>query len=118
MRFSIEFYETAAGRPVVQEELDDVEQRNPVLFDLLVAGFAKLRYREYHRPPLCMPLGNGLFELRAGDKDIARAAWFFQSGGRIVVVHIFEKKTPKTPKAALDLARRRMADYLARHRPH
>jgi phage-related protein len=55
-----------------------------------------------------------LFELRVGHKDIARAAWFFQAGQRIVVVRCFVKKSQKTPPAELTLAHRRMAEYLSR----
>lgn len=114
MDFAVELYETAEGRPVVEEELDAIEGSMPVLYDLLIAGLDKLRRREYHRPPLCEPLGGGLFELRVGHKDTARAAWFFQSGQRIVVVHCFVKKSRKTPPADLALAHKRMAEYLGR----
>ncbi|MBX7232835.1 MAG: type II toxin-antitoxin system RelE/ParE family toxin [Caldilineales bacterium] len=114
MEFSVEFYETADGRPVVEDELENLEGTAPVLYDLLVAGLNKLRRREYHRPPLCEPLGGGLFELRVGRKDIARAAWFFQSGQRIVVVRCFVKKSRKTPPGELELARKRMTEYLSR----
>jgi phage-related protein len=55
-----------------------------------------------------------LFELRVGHKDIARAAWFFQAGQRIVGVRCFVKKSQKTPPAELTLAHRRMAEYLSR----
>lgn len=61
-----------------------------------------------------MPLGDGLFELRVGHKDIARALWFFQAGQRIVAVRCFVKKTQKTPPGELDMARKRMAEYLSR----
>ena len=114
MEFTVELYETPDGRPVVEEELETIERTIPVLYDLLVAGLSKLRLREYHRPPLCEPLGGGLFELRVGRKDIARAAWFFQAGQRIVVVRCFVKKSRKTPQGELDLAAKRMVEYLNR----
>lgn len=114
MEFTVELYETPDQKPIVEDELDAIERTIPVLYDLLVAGLNKLRRREYHRPPLCEPLGDGLFELRVGRKDIARAAWFFQAGQRIVVVRCFVKKSQKTPANELELARRRMAEYLGR----
>ncbi len=46
MEFTVEFYEMADGRPVVADELDDLESTAPVLYDLLVAGLNKLRRRE------------------------------------------------------------------------
>ena len=114
MEFTVELYETPDGRPVVEEELETIERTIPVLYDLLVSGLNKLRRREYHRTPLCDSLGGGLFELRVGRKDIARAAWFFQAGQRIVVVRCFVKKSQKTPPVELELAHRRMAEYLGR----
>jgi len=99
---------------VVEEKLESLEQENPTLHVLLVTGLNKLRHREYHRPPLCESLGDGLFEVRVGRKDIARAAWFYVQGQRIVVVHCFVKKTQKIPEKALVTARRRMADYQQR----
>ena len=115
MEFTIELYETPDGQAVVAEELEAIERRTPVLHDLIVAGLNKLRRRAYHRPPLCEPLGGGLYELRVGRKDIARAAWFFREGQRIVVVRCFVKKSQKTLKNELNLAQNRMAEYLARH---
>ncbi len=114
MNFSVELYETPDGKPVVEDELDELEHQNPTLHALLVAGINKLRQREYHRPPLCEPLGDGLFEVRVGRKDIARGAWFYVQGQRIVVVHCFVKKTQRTPAAALELARRRKSEYQVR----
>ena len=114
MEFSIELYESPDGRLVVEEELETIERSTPVLYDLLVAGLNKLRRREYHRPPLCKPLGSGLFELRVGRKDIARAAWFFQAGQHIVVVRCLVKKSQKMPQSELELAHKRMAEYLGR----
>jgi phage-related protein len=114
MEFTVELYETPDGRPVVEAELEAIESKAPVLYDLLVAGLNKLRPRENHRPPLCESLGHGLFELRVGRKDIARAVWFFQAGQRIVVVRCFVKKSQKAPPAELELAQRRMAEYLSR----
>lgn len=114
MDFIVEFYETAAGQPVVQEELLTIKAQTPSLYALLIAGLSKLRNRDYHGPPFCVSLGGGLFEMRVGREDTARAFWFFRRGRRIVVVRCFVKKSRRTPPGELELARRRMADYLAR----
>lgn len=114
MDFTVELYETAAGQPVVQEELLAVKSLTPSLYALLLAGLGKLRTRAYHGPPFCVSLGEGLFEMRVGREDTARAFWFFRKGRRIVVVRCFVKKSRKTPPGELELARRRMADFLAR----
>ncbi|HQY91136.1 type II toxin-antitoxin system RelE/ParE family toxin [Caldilinea sp.] len=117
MEFSIELYEASDGQPVVEEEMDELQQQNPALHALLVAGLNKLRRRDYHRPPLCEPLGDGLFEVRVGRKDIARGVWFYLQGQRIVIVRCFVKKTQKTPEKELAVARERRAEYERRHSP-
>lgn len=114
MRFSIELYETKDGQPVVENELEAIERTSPILHALLMAGLNKLKRREFHRLPLSSPIGDGLFELRVGHKDIARGLWFFQHSQRIVVVHCFIKKSQKTPSGDLELARKRMNEYLSR----
>ena len=49
-----------------------------------------------------------LWEIRAKGADgIARAVYVTATGRRVVVLHAFVKKTQKTPKAALDIARKR-----------
>ena len=54
------------------------------------------------------PLGNKLWELRITGRDgIARAIYVTASGQRVVIVRIFVKKTRKTPRQELELARQR-----------
>lgn len=59
--------------------------------------------------PLIRPMGGGLFEVRTDlpDKKIARVL-FCAHEGEMVLLHGFIKKTQKTPKADLDLAKKRM----------
>jgi phage-related protein len=42
-----------------------------------------------------------------GKDGIARAAYVTATGQRVVVVHVFRKKTPKTPRREIDIAVRR-----------
>lgn len=68
-----------------------------------------------HGPDLRMPhsraMGDGLFEVRPrGREGIGRALYCFALGRRIVVLHAFIKKTPKSPEKELSLARKRMKE--------
>jgi len=58
--------------------------------------------------PVCRPMGDGLYEVRTnlGDKKIARVLFFFKNG-KMVLLHGFIKKTQKTPKQDLELAKKR-----------
>lgn len=50
-----------------------------------------------------------LWELRAkATEGIARGLYVTATGRRVVVLHVFVKKSQKTPRRALDIARERM----------
>ncbi len=52
-----------------------------------------------------------LWELRAkADEGIARGLYVALAGRRVVVLHVFVKKTQKTPRAAIDVALARMKE--------
>ena len=55
----------------------------------------------------------GLFELRVKSKEgIARVFYCTKIGKRIVMLHVFVKKTQKTPQKELKLASQRMKEVL------
>lgn len=59
----------------------------------------------YVREPYVKPLGNKLWEMRLkGPAGIARAIYMTVVDRRIVVLHVFTKKTQKTPSSAIDKA--------------
>ena len=61
--------------------------------------------------PHTRTMGTGLFEIRAHGRDsIARALFCTLVDKQIVILHVFIKKTPKTPVADLQLARKRLKD--------
>ncbi|TNH09117.1 type II toxin-antitoxin system RelE/ParE family toxin [Testudinibacter sp. TR-2022] len=61
------------------------------------------------KEPKVRDLGNGLKELRTTAQDgIGRSFFFFHIQKRIFVVHALHKKTQKTPKQDLELAKTRM----------
>jgi phage-related protein len=58
-------------------------------------------------------LDGKLGELRAkAQEGIARGIYVTASGRRVVVLHVFAKKTQKTPRRALEIARERMKQVL------
>lgn len=80
MEFSVEFYQTAAGRCPVQEFLKELKESDPGDFVAVLAGLAKLRDRRYHAEPLSKALGDGLFELRHVGKLNTRGNLVFHEG--------------------------------------
>jgi phage-related protein len=60
------------------------------------------------REPYVRHLEEPVWEMRMRGKDgIARAAYVTATGWRVVVVHVFAKKTRKTPRREIDTALRR-----------
>lgn len=68
-----------------------------------------------HGPDLGLPftraMGKGLFEIRAkGHAGIARGLFCTVTRNKIVILHVFIKKTNETPKKELDLGIKRMKE--------
>ena len=106
MAWSIEYYNTDVERNIL-ELPKGLLSRYFRLADLMIE----------FGPNLGMPhsrsLGEGLFELRVKSKEgITRAFFCAEAHKRIVVLHVFIKKTQKTPGKELQLARRRMREIL------
>ncbi len=58
--------------------------------------------------PYVKHLEGPIWEMRMRGKDgIARAAYITASDRRVIVVHVFRKKTQKTPRREIDLALKR-----------
>ncbi|HEX3717205.1 MAG TPA: type II toxin-antitoxin system RelE/ParE family toxin [Verrucomicrobiae bacterium] len=114
MEFTVEFYETDAGRCPVREFLGELKASDAGDFAAVLAGLAKLRSRQYHREPLSKALGDGLFELRHVGKLNTRVLWFFMKGRRIVAVHGIRNKGQTIPARDLETARARRSDWLER----
>jgi len=114
MDFTVEFYETQAGRCPVRDLLEEMKRSDPDDFAAVVAGLAKLRDRRYHGEPLSKALGDGLYELRHVGNLNTRVLWFFMKGRRIVALHGIRNKAQAIPRRDLQTARERMHDWQTR----
>ena len=116
MEYELIFYTDERGNSPIDQFLEDLGRSHPVLLQQARIGIGKLRHRNNHGFPLTKAIGDGLYELRVGGKDIVRVLWFFVAGARIVLVEAFVKKTADLPEVNRARALRRRADHLARHR--
>ena len=117
MEFEIEFYETGTGRSPFREFLDRLKETDPDDFAIIMAGMAKIRHREYHRPPLSKPIGGDLFELRHVGKLNTRVIFFFAKGQRIITVHGIRNKARVISRRDLEVALERKRDWIKRNMP-
>ena len=65
------------------------------------------------REPYVKHLEGPLWEMRMKGRDgIARAAYVTATGRRVVVVHVFGKKTQRTPRREIELALKRAKEVV------
>ena len=65
------------------------------------------------REPYSSFLEDGIFELRTiKGNNIARILYFFVIGKKIILTHGFMKKTQKTPRNQIELAKKYRNEYL------
>jgi len=63
--------------------------------------------------PHTKSIENGLFELRVKSKEgIARVFFCTKVGKKIIMIHSFIKKSQKTPKKEIEIAKTRMSEVL------
>lgn len=114
MQFSVEFYENKDKKCPVQEFLDRLKKTDPDDFTAVMAGLAKLRNGQYHRPPLSKPIGGGLFELRHVGKLNTRVLYFFMKGRKIIAVHGIRNKDWEIPNQDRKVSLIRKQDWFTR----
>ena len=113
MQFHVEFYETEDGKIPTNEFLNSLDPK----MNAKMVGLMEILEEKGNllRDPYSSPLEDGIFELRAVQgSNITRALYFFYIEGRIIITHGFVKKTQKTPRAQIELAKKYRADFLKR----
>lgn len=112
--FEIHFYTLSDGTSPVKDFLDslDIKMRAKMVWtiNLLKNNGTNLRlpYSEF--------LEDGIFELRAKQgSNITRVLYFFFDGKKVVLTNGFVKKTQKTPKKQIALAKKYREDWKSKH---
>lgn len=111
--FEVEFYEKANGDIPVENFLNslDIKMRNKILMILNVLQEKGNQLRE----PYSKHLEDGIFEVRGKiGNDILRVLYFFYYNEKIILTNGFIKKTQKTPKKEIDLAKKYRKEYIER----
>jgi len=94
----------------VASELDDLPDDIRARFYRIVELFETFGPSQVREPHI-KHLEDKLWVMRMKRRDgIARAIYLAAHGQRLVVDQAFIKKTPRTPRGALELARRRAAE--------
>jgi phage-related protein len=110
-QWKVEFYQFPNGNsPALDWYLDQeapIKAKFARIFELLQEHGISVG------KPYVAPLEDKLYEIRVEyDTNIYRTIYFAYTGRRFILLHGFQKKTQKTPKKELDLAKDRMKMFL------
>jgi phage-related protein len=101
------FYRTQTGNEPVREWLKSLpaELRKEIGSDV-----EQVQWRWPVGKPLVEGFGRGLFEVRTSSDGNIYRVLFCLDGSTMVLLHGFKKKSRRTPKPDLDLARKRQKE--------
>ena len=107
------FYEKKNGACPVEDFISDLDLKMRVkmigLLEILEDKGNMLR------EPYSKHLDDGIFEIRCKvGNNITRVLYFFYYEGKIILTNGFVKKTQKTPKKEIELAKERRKDFVER----
>jgi phage-related protein len=111
--WSIVFYTDERGNEPVREFLRSLDLRAQARFTWSIE---QLRLRNVQaREPLVRHIEGRIWELRReSTTNIYRLFYAFLSSRRILFLHGFRKKSQRTPRREIEMASRRLADFIAR----
>lgn len=113
--YTIEFYTTESGKKPVKDFIFTLNEK------LQAKVLKDLDLLEVNGPILRMPyskhIKDGIYELRTKESsNITRILYFFYVGRKIILTNGFIKKTSKTPKNEIELAKKYRVDYERKHK--
>ena len=111
--WTIVFYTEDSGTSPVQDFLKNLDTKTQARFAWAIQQLCERNVKA--REPLVRHLEGKLWELRIeSSTNIYRLIYFFFSGQRIVFLHGFQKKTQKTPRNEIEIALRRLDNFIKR----
>ena len=104
--FEVKFFKQTSGKEPVREWLKELD---PLDRKLIGEDIKTVQWGWPLGMPLVRNLKNGLWEVRTTLNNRIARVIFCTKAGNIVLLHGFIKKTQKTPKDDIALAKRRMS---------
>jgi len=110
-QYKIRYYSKVSGEEPVKDFVEKLSVKSQQKFYAKACVLLKALGPKVPMPH-AKPLGNGIYELRIQHgSDTFRVVYFFYNE-YAVLTNAFKKKTTKTPKEELDLARKRRKEIL------
>ncbi len=105
MMWAVEFLDTGVEAAMTALPADMQASFTRIVSLIETVGLERVR------APYVKHLEGPIWEMRMSGRDgIARAAYVTMRGKRVVVVHVFVKKTQKTPRREIDYALKRATE--------
>ena len=112
-KFNVLFYEEENGKRPVEEFMLKLDLKMRAKLSGLINVLSEKG--NALREPYSKQLEGGIFELRCSvGNNITRVLYFFYHEGKIVLTNGFIKKTQKTPRKEIELAKNRRKKYIER----
>ena len=112
MDWRVVYFREASGRSPVESFIDGLAMGEKVE---TVVGIDMLKSHGISvGRPWVAPLGKGLWELRIRTRRQLRILYFLHTEKTFVLLHGFVKKTREVPQSEIQIALRRMKQYLGR----
>ncbi len=106
MRLEVVFYREVFGSEPVREWLRSLDRASK---KTIGEDIKTVQFGWPLEMPLVRSLGSGLWEVRSNLVNMTARIIFVVGKGKMILLHGFVKKARTTPKAELDLARKRAA---------
>jgi phage-related protein len=112
MDWRIAYFREGGGRSPIEEFIERLTKEEQVE---TMVGIDMLRSHGISLGrPWVAPLGKGLWELRIRSRRQLRILYFLHTERTFVLLHGFIKKTREVPQAEIQMALRRMRQFLGR----
>ena len=109
-KFDVEFYSKEDGTYPAEEFIltQDIKMRAKIFRQLELLELKGNELRE----PYSKHLDDGIYEIRTiQGNNITRVLYFFVVGRKIILTNGFVKKSQKTPKSEIEIAKKYRIDY-------
>ncbi|MDR1017481.1 MAG: type II toxin-antitoxin system RelE/ParE family toxin [Lachnospiraceae bacterium] len=118
MNYTVEIYEKADGSSELRNYISlldtraDYDKNARIQFKQISYAIELLTIRgTRNSSDVTKHIQDGIWELRPGGN---RILYFFFGEDKFILLHMFRKKTQKTPKREIEKAKRERADYILR----
>jgi phage-related protein len=114
MNWTVEYYRDIKGREPVADFIDSLSVGTRAMVFRLIDLLGD--YGVLLKEPYTKQIKDKIREIRIKDTQGAlRVLYFTFTGRRFILLHSFIKKADKTPEKDIEIAERRMTDFLQRH---